>query len=218
MSGSPRSDRHGRSGATVLPEKVLEEIETHLKARERRREELADRARRLRRLSQVAMTEVHAGTSTPSWFEEIREETAKLAEFLRTEGHGDSGLALDGLQEAVEALLLAAVVNREPLPGPRELGVEPEPYLLGLGDLAGEVRRLALRALTVGEVDEAERYLAWLDGLLLTLLRFDAPRSIVAMKPKQDAARGIVERTRGDVALARALERARLPRTVEGGT
>ncbi|MCI4346547.1 MAG: hypothetical protein L3K07_07350 [Thermoplasmata archaeon] len=217
MSGSPRSASARRSGPTVLPEKVLDEIEAHLKARERRRDELADRARRLRRLSQVAMTEVHAGTSTSAWFEEIREETAKLAEFLRGEAGADAPLALDGLQEAVEALLLAAVVNREPLPGPRELGVEPEPYLLGLGDLAGEVRRLALRALTVGEVDEAERYLAWLDGLLLTLLRFDAPRSIVAMKPKQDAARGIVERTRGDVALARALERARLPPGKEGG-
>jgi translin len=212
MSGSHHSGNALPAGRTVLPERVLEEIESHLRTREHRREELADRARKLRRLAQVAMTEVHAGTSTPTWFAEIRAETTKLAEFLRSDARGDEGLALDGLQEAVEALLLAAVVAHEPLPGPAELGVEPEPYLLGLGDLAGEVRRLALRALTVGDVDEAERYLGWLDGLLLTLLRFDAPRSIVAMKPKQDAARGIVERTRGDVALARALERARLPR------
>ncbi|MCI4334211.1 MAG: hypothetical protein L3K04_01030 [Thermoplasmata archaeon] len=195
---------------------MLHDIEEHLRTREERRDQLADRSRRLRRRSQVAMTALHAGTTPPPALAEIRQECAALAIAARR-APSEPGVVLDGLQEATEAILLSAVLAGTELPGPTEVGVEPEVYLLGLGDLAGEVRRLALRSLARGEVDAADRYLRFLDELVLTLLRFDAPRSIVSLKPKQDAARGIVERTRGDVTLARMLARvAGAPRRKAG--
>jgi translin len=213
MSASPPSAESPRGPAPLLPETTLAEIEIHLRTRERRREELADRARKLRRASQVAMTEMHSTGRAPPALEEVRRECAALGQALQDDP-GEHAVALDGLQEAVEAILLAAVLGGHALPGPRKLGVGAEPYLLGLGDLAGEVRRLALGALAGGSVDQAEGYLRTLDELLAALLRFDAPRSIVALKPKQDAARGIVERTRGDVTLARMLARARVGEAV----
>lgn len=157
------------------------------------------------------MTELHAGTVSAHVFDEIRRETRALAERAKGEGGGDYALTLDGLQEGVEALLLEAVAQDRTLPGPEALGVGSEVFLLGLGDLVGEVRRLALRALTVGDVTEAERQLARMEQLYAVLLRFEAPRAIVALKPKQDSARALVERTRGEVALGRMLARARLP-------
>lgn len=208
MSGSPPSAETARAAGPLLSEPILSEIESYLRTRERRREELADRARKLRRAAQVAMTEMHSTGRSPAALEEIRRECAALGQTLQDDP-GEHAVALDGLQEAVEAILLAAVLAGHGLPGPRKLGVAAEPYLLGLGDLAGEVRRLALGALASGSVERADAYLSTLDELLAALLRFDAPRSIVALKPKQDAARGIVERTRGDVTLARMLARAR---------
>jgi translin len=192
---------------------VLAEIEQRLRQRELRREEVYDRARRLRRAAQGLMGRLHEGTVPPREFEELRAATREFASELRGELREDAPLALDALQECVEALLLESVVAGAALPGPSELGVPPEPYLLGLGDLVGEVRRIALRALADGRLGAADGALALMQELYHELMRFDAPRGIVALKPKQDAARALLERTRGDVTLARVLQRAHLPPT-----
>lgn len=211
-SGSPSSGDGGPAGARV-PEPVLGAIEAHLRQRELRRDELHQRARRLRRAAQGAMGRLHEGQDVSAELAEVRRSAAELADWLRREGRGDEALAHDALQESAEALLLDAVVRGVPLPGPQELGMDPEPYLMGLGDTAGEVRRLALDRLGAGDLPGAEAHLRTLDHLVRTLMRFDTTRAIVALKPKQDAARSLLERTRGDVTMARVL-RGRLP---EGG-
>ena len=211
-SGSPRSG-DGRSAR--LPEPVLGGIETHLQQRERRRADLHERARVLRRLAQGTMGRIHEGHDVAEPIAELRREARALTEWLVRDGRGDEGLAHDAIQESVEALLLDAVVHGSPLPGPSDLGVEPEPYLLGLGDLAGEVRRLALDRLAAGDVPGAEAQLATMEHVYRSLMRFDTARAIVALKPKQDVARSLLERTRGDLTMAKMLGRQR-PAT-EGG-
>ena len=134
--------------------------------------------------------------------------TQELAASLDRDGRGDESLVRDALQESVEAALLVAVVQRRTLPGPEDLQVEPEPYLLGLGDVVGEIRRLALDRLGHGDVAMADAYVDLMDTLYRALLRFDTTRAIVALKPKQDAARALVERTRGEVTMARVLMNA----------
>ncbi len=191
-----------------LGETALAAIDTHLRQRELRREDLYQRARRLRRGAQIAMTRLHADGSAGAGVAEIRRELADLSEWVRREARGDESLALDALQEAVEAVLLGAVVESTALPGPLELSVDPEPYLLGLGDLVGEIRRLALESLGRGDLDGAEARLRLMESLTASLLRFDTTRAIVQLKPKQDQARALLERTRGDVVMARWLARA----------
>jgi len=151
------------------------------------------------------MGRVHEGRDVSADLAEIRREAADLSDWLRREGRGEEGLAFDALQESVEAILLGAIVRGEELPGPDSLGVDPEPYLSGLGDVVGEVRRLALDRLGAGDLAGAEAHLATMDHLFRTLLRFETPRSIAQLKPKQDSARSLVERTRGDVIMARVL-------------
>jgi translin len=204
-SGSPPSDdpapvTHGR-----VPEPALVAIETHLRHRESRRDELHQRARRLRRLAQGTMGQIHEGKDVRAALAEVQASSKELAEWLRTDGRGDEGLAHDALQESAEALLLGAVVHGGPLPGPPELGLEPEPYLMGLGDLVGEVRRLALDRLRHGDLEGAEGYVATMEHLFRALMRFDTTRAIVALKPKQDVARSLLERTRGEVTMARVM-------------
>jgi translin len=206
--GSPSSASPG-AAPHALPESVLGSIETHLRQRELRREELYQQARRLRRLAQGTMTRLHVGSAEPSEIAGVRASLSDLSDRLRREGRADEPLVHDALQEGVEASLLAAIVGRESLPGPADLNVEPEAYLLGLGDVVGEIRRLALERLGADDLDAAERHLRLMEELTQSLLRFDTSRAIVQLKPKQDQARGLVERTRGEVVMARYLARAR---------
>jgi translin len=210
-NGSPSSGETPPRAADGVPEGVLASIEAHLRQRELRREDLYQRARRLRRLSQGTMSRLHADGAAPAELAEIRRGMADLADWLRREGRGDEAMALDALQEAVEAVLLGAVVAREVLPGPSELGVDPEPYLLGLGDVVGEVRRRVLDHLGRDDLAAAEADLLLMERLTRALLRFDTTRAIVQLKPKQDVARALLERTRGEIVMARFLARARPP-------
>jgi len=210
-SDSPSSGSDPPAPRPGVPESSLASIEAHLRQRELRREELYQRARRLRRLAQATMSRLHADHTVPPAVADVRRELAEVADWLRREGRGDEGLATDALQEGVEAVLLGAVVAGTPLPGPNELGVDPEPYLLGLGDVVGEVRRLTLDRLAHDDLAGAEGYLALMDVLARDLLRFDTTRAIVQLKPKQDSARSLLERTRGEVVMARLHLRAHGP-------
>ncbi|MCI4344681.1 MAG: hypothetical protein L3J87_03555, partial [Thermoplasmata archaeon] len=149
---------------------------------------------------------------------EVRRAAKELAEFVHRDARGDASVALDAFQEAVEACLLGAVILGDELPGPVELGVEPEPYLLGLGDLVGELRRVALDQLVRADLGGADATVGLMDGLVRVLMRFDTTRAIVALKPKQDVARSLLERTRGDVTMAHLLERQRTGPSSGGGS
>lgn len=154
------------------------------------------------------MGRLHEGRRVDSEIDRIARDARRLAKRIQGEASADGGLAHDALQESVEAILLSRTLEDAPFPAPSALGVPPEAYLGGLADLVGEMRRLALEALARGELPEARRLLERMDGIHRTLARFESPRAIVALKPKQDQARALVERTRGDVALAGVLDRA----------
>jgi translin len=210
-SGSRRS-----ANAEPVPRHAVRAIERHLASRESRRRRLFERARALRRLSQQTMTRIHAGTAKPAELEHIRRDLAGLAGVLPTEFPGDEGIAEDALQEAVEALLLDAAANGRTFPTPLDLGVLPEPYLLGLGDVVGEIRRLTLADLTRGDVERASERLALMESVYHALLGFETARAIVSLKPKQDTARALLERTRGELTMARLLHRAGVGTTEPG--
>jgi translin len=164
------------------------------------------------------MSKLHAGEPVRSQIAQVRAETRRLSAWVRANAANDSGLAHDALQEGVEATLLWALHQHEPLPAPAGLGVDPEEYLAGLGDTVGEVRRLILADLAAGRVGSAEATLRTMEQLYQLLLRFETTRAIVALKPKQDTARALLERTRGEVTMARVLSRAQLPSPTDGET
>jgi translin len=217
IPGSRRTASASARRAPVLAEATVAAIDAHLKGREARRAELSERARRLRRDAQNAMSRLHAGEAVAADIGKVRRETGRLAAWVRRNSPIDAGLAHDALQEGVEAVLLLALWKHQTLPAPSELGVDPEEYLAGLGDAVGEVRRLILADLATGRVDAAEEALRTMEDLYRLLLRFETTRAIVALKPKQDTARALLERTRGEVTMARVLARAQLPMGREEG-
>lgn len=194
-----------------VPEPVQRAIEAHLLRREVRRERLHDDARALRRQAQGVMIRLHEGTLKPGELARLRVATRRVARQVRSDAAVDAPLARDALQEAVEAILLDASMRNVPFPSPTQLSVEAEPYLLGLGDVVGELRRRALVDLAEDRLEAAERWVRTMEGLYQTLMRFDTTRAIVPLKPKQDTARALLERTRGEVVMARVHARHRIP-------
>lgn len=157
------------------------------------------------------MVRLHDGKADRAEAADLRMRCRALARRVASDGAPDAPLARDALQEAVEAILLGAAMEGARFPSPRELGVEVEPYLLGLGDVVGELRRRALSALAKDHLREAEMWLRLMERLTQTLMRFDTTRAIVPLKPKQDTARSLLERTRGEVVMAQVSRRHRSP-------
>ena len=160
-------------------------------------------ARVIIRLSGSAVHSIHGGEDATQTLATALDEAARLKSLL--EIHPDiwtSGLVSDALQEMTEAALVHSISMGEDLPTPQDLEVPPAPYLLGLADTIGEVRRFALISLREGELRDAIAYLDIMEEMFLVLMRFDYPQALVAIRRKQDIARSLVEKTRGEVTLA----------------
>lgn len=113
-----------------------------------------------------------------------------------------AGFVADAQKEYAEAALTCALIKRETLPGPDDLGVEWAPYLNGLGESIGELRRYILDRMRLGKIDACEVLLADMDDMFSVLTSLDYPDAITGnLRRTADSARGILEKTRGDFTL-----------------
>ncbi|HVN54816.1 MAG TPA: haloacid dehalogenase [Anaerolineaceae bacterium] len=114
-----------------------------------------------------------------------------------------AGYTQDALKEFVEASITYALVNNADLPSPEDLEVESATYLNGLAEVTGELRRRCLDILRQGYSNEAERLLGCMDDIYNVLVTLDYPDAITnGLRRQTDLARGIVERTRGDLTIS----------------
>jgi translin len=131
-------------------------------------------------------------------------------------GHLDifyAGFVADAQKEYAEAALTCALIQRDPLPAPEDLGVEWAPYLNGLGETVGELRRYVLDRLRRGELEGCEAILADMDDIYSLLITLDYPDAITGnLRRTTDSVRGILEKTRGDLTLG--VSQARLNNTM----
>jgi translin len=189
-------------------EEIVADIETEMDERDTVRELAVKSSRSIGRLASTAIRRMHRREDATETLRTMRDEVAQLGGVLR--GHPElfhSGLVANALQEVAEAAVVHAFLRGEPAPSPADLGVPSAAYLLGLADAVGELRRFALDALRAGDLATSDRHLATMEEILDALLRFDYPAALVAIKPKQDVARSLIERTRGELAVAsRGLE------------
>jgi translin len=116
-----------------------------------------------------------------------------------------AGYLQDAQKEYAEARLTEAVVTGAGRPPtPEELGVEDAPYLNGLAEAIGEARRNILDLLRQGRVADGESVLAAMDDLYTVLVSMDYPDAITGnLRRSTDVARSLLERTRGDLSVAR---------------
>ncbi len=184
-------------------DKVIGDIEIRLDEKDEVRELAIKSSRTVARLAGSAIQAMHRGKDVSGTLRETREEVMKLRSLL--EDHPDlshAGFVENAMQEASESFLVHAIIGSDLLPTPKELGVTDTAYLLGLGDVIGELRRFALEHLRRGEVAGASQFLERMERIMDALMRFNYPSALVALKRKQDVARGLIEKTRGEVAVA----------------
>jgi translin len=146
---------------------------------------------------------MHRGNDARQTITEAADELQRLVGV--TEPFPDlkhSGIVESAMQEYVEVRLLECIIAGKDIPSPRKLGVSPEPYLMGLGDFIGELRRLALDHIRKGSVEKASEYMEKMEMFYDFLMRFHYPSALVDIRRTQDVARGVLEKTRGEVAVA----------------
>lgn len=114
-----------------------------------------------------------------------------------------TGYVQDALKEYVEANAVLAFIQDRPLPSPEELGVGAAPYLGGLADTVGELRRYILDRLRRDDFSRCEETLAVMDEVYTILVTMDFPDAVTrGLRRSTDMVRGILERTRGDLTVA----------------
>ncbi|MBI5832524.1 MAG: haloacid dehalogenase [Armatimonadetes bacterium] len=111
-----------------------------------------------------------------------------------------TGFVLDAQKEHAEAALLLAVIAGRDVPTPADLDIEPAPWLSGLAEAGGELRRYVLDELRHGAFDRAQALVDTLGEVYDLLVGFDYPDAITyGLKRRLDMVRGVFERTLSDV-------------------
>ncbi len=114
-----------------------------------------------------------------------------------------AGYLQDAQKEYAEARITAALVAGEDVPGPDDLGVESAPYLNGMAEAIGEIRRHILDLLRTGDTARSEELLTAMEDMYAVLVAIDYPDAITMhLRRSTDVARGIMEKTRGDLSLS----------------
>ena len=184
-------------------ETIAERIRQNFDVRTSKRDEALKQARQLTRACSLAIRAVHRDDKEA--MEANLAEAHHLADVLRQElkNHPElffAGYTQDSLKEFVEANVTCALIQNQPLQTPEELGVEESTYLNGLAEVVGELRRRTLDILRSGYSQEAERLLGHMDEIYSVLVTMDYPDAITnGLRRQTDLARGIIEKTRGDV-------------------
>jgi translin len=114
-----------------------------------------------------------------------------------------AGFLQDAEKEYSEGRATFALVTGAPLPKPDELGIGFPPYLSGLGEAMGELRRHILDIIRRGKLTEGERFLTIMDDVYYFLISFDYPDALTpGLRRITDLTRSIIEKTRGDLTTA----------------
>lgn len=177
------------------------------------REEALTLAREVIQLSSYSIRAIHRGEN-----ENARNILYKAREVLsrareRLTPHPKiyySGFLQDAEKEFAEASITISLILGEPLPSPTEIDIGISPYLNGLGEAVGEMRRHVLDLIRIDNLDRAESILETMDEIYFALNSLDYPSAITGnLKRTNDTVRAVIERTRGDLTNAisrRALE------------
>lgn len=186
-------------------EKIINKIEKHITEKDKVREEALRLSREIILICRKTIQHIHQNL-----FDEAEKKLKKTSAILaqlydKTAEYPDlqhAGFIENAAQEFVEALCLFNIMQEKDLPDPDSIQTSYSAYLQGLCDVIGELRRKALDNVINGEPKEATRYLSIMEDIYDAILRFDYPSALIPIKRKQDIARNLIEKTRGELVVA----------------
>lgn len=104
------------------------------------------------------------------------------------------------LQEYSEARIVLSAIELKKIPSIGELKVSEVPYLNGLLDAMGELKREMYESLRRGDKHEAQEYFKMMEEIFDELLPLRFSNAILPeFRRKQDAARHQIEQARGEL-------------------
>lgn len=186
-------------------DEILKAVQLELRKKEKVKTRAQDAMRKATRLSKQAILLVHQER-----FKEARRLLTRAKRIIKglnalSREYPDiiySGLFDVALQEYCEANILFNLIRDAKFISPEKLEVPCVAYVLGLADVIGELRRVALDSLRKGNVEAAEKSLERMDEVYTALMAMnDAYLLVPGLRRKCDVARRIIETTRGDVTL-----------------
>jgi len=182
---------------------VLRAIIKELSQKEKVREKTHEDMRKATSLSKQAILLIHQKRlrEAKEFIENARGIISKL--YDSSAEYPDiiyTGMFNAALQEYSEANIFLELIEESRFVTPQEINVPSVDYVLGLADVVGEYRRLALDALREGNVKKGEKCLETMDEVYIELMAMDEAYMLVpGLRRKCDVARRIIETTRGDV-------------------
>ena len=192
---------------------LSEEVRNVLESRFAAREKAITESRKVIRAAANGIRALHRS----EWDEaaiRIAESGSGLAEISATlSSHPElvsHGVFVDAAKEYSEARITQAVFTGADIPSFRDLDVDPVPYLHGLGEAVGEMRRRMLDLLRSEKLTEAEALLDQMDQIVDQLAEIDYPDGMTnGLRRTTDVSRSLVERSRSDLTATVVQERLR---------
>ncbi|MCL4388410.1 MAG: hypothetical protein M1564_02480 [Candidatus Marsarchaeota archaeon] len=182
----------------------IEIIHESLERKQQGMDRILQRSREMVRMASKAITLMHANrmddaASMISEMDSQRDEMLKMSK-----EDGMEFYSVQPLQEYVEAKALFRIINDGSIPLAEGLGVPQEPYVLGLMDVVGELKREILESISSGRGELADAYLAKMKEI------YDSTRGIrfsdsvlPGFRRKQDVARAQIESAWSDILSSR---------------
>jgi translin len=189
-----------------LLDTIAENIHHSFETRTKARDQALEQTRLLIRYCANAIRAIHREDQDLAL--KYLNDAADLAQALTKNAvdHPDfyyAGYTQDALKEYAEAHLTYALINGDTIPTPEELKIGAVPYIKGLAETSGELRRRCLDMLRRDRSEEAERILEDMDDIYAVLVTMDYPNAITSgLRRQTDIVRSITERTRGDLTLS----------------
>jgi len=180
----------------------MHQIQAELLSYDKAREQLQTLTRSVTRLCGWAIIQVHRSNLTQAnkTIAEAKDSLDELQALLSSHSElPQFGQVLVAFQEYAEAKLLFDLKRTGKIATLKEVGTNSTAYLLGMLDFIGEVRRMTLDSLRRGEAEEAQRLLSTMESIYEDLMSLDRTSILPNYRHKLDAARRILEATRGDV-------------------
>lgn len=134
----------------------INKITNEISRLQKRQDTVMQTSREIVRLAGESITQMHARNyhEAKAKLNELRKSVSKLNGIEK----GFEYYSMQAHQEYVEAVALYSVIRTHKLPSYAQLKEHPVPYLLGIMDMIGEMKRESFECMRDGDYGEARRY------------------------------------------------------------
>lgn len=173
----------------------LSNVKEYLDGLENAREILIKRGRDILSLCRTIITKSMLNEDTGKYVDELKHVFTTLYDDIKRYPELlYSNTFYSIATEYVEALQLYSIIREQKVLSLEDLGVHPIPYLLGLVDVIGELKRISLELVRKNKFEESYRFLEIAEELYKTLSTFSYPNALLpGFRRKLDIIRKVLD-------------------------